>query len=73
MNKLGLIAIPALVMLSACSSQPPGDYVWIKDYEQIQRIEAANRNSAMSNKIQWVNPPMKRISRAEFEQMRQQE
>ncbi|MEE2002228.1 hypothetical protein QWY20_12260 [Alkalimonas sp. MEB108] len=48
------------------------DYVWVMDYEQMRLVEAANRNSSLPNQMHWVNPPMKRIPRAEYERMRQQ-
>ncbi|SEA86330.1 hypothetical protein [Alkalimonas amylolytica] len=62
----------ALLGLSGCSSITKPDYVWVMDYEQMRLVEAANRNSALPNQMHWVNPPMKRIPRAEYERMQQQ-
>lgn len=67
-----LIGTVTLLSLSGCSSVTKPDYVWVMDYEQMRLVEAANRNSSLPNQMHWVNPPMKRIPRAEYERMRQQ-
>lgn len=72
--KKTILSICSIALLSAsgCSSVTQPDYVWVMDYEQMRLVEAANRNSSLPNQMHWVNPPMKRIPRAEYERMRQQ-
>lgn len=73
MMKCHIVAFGAVVLLATgCSSTTQSEYVWVKDYEKMQRIEQANRSSAQLSQMHWVNPPMKRIPRAEYERMRQQ-
>lgn len=62
-----------LLLLTGCSATNQSEYVWVKDYEQMQLVEKANRNSSQLSQMHWVNPPMKRIHRSELDKVRQQD
>ncbi|MEE2025422.1 MULTISPECIES: hypothetical protein [Alkalimonas] len=71
MKKLCVVLLP-LLLLIGCASTPVTEYVWVKDYERMQQIETSSRNSAVPNQLMWINPPMKKVPRAEWEQQHKQ-
>lgn len=77
-----LLALVSVAGLAACSSMSTRDYavtkgdsdddeyVYILDYEKIALIEEASRTSSSNVETYWVNPPLKRITRAELAKLR---
>ena len=82
--KLSSLALSSLFLL-ACASNAGGsgianslkvsandDYVYIIDYEKIDRYEKAYKSSMYDIDTYWINPPTKKITHAEFAELLKQ-
>ncbi|AOE50335.1 hypothetical protein [Kangiella sediminilitoris] len=77
--KIALLVF-SLALLMACNTTPErdymvdkdssADYVYIIDYEKVSKIEQAGRTSHSNVDTYWIHPPLKRITRSEYEKLK---
>ncbi len=71
---LALAATAFAVLATGCNStssryaasSDDDEYVYVVDYDKIQRVEKAIQNSAMNLDTYWVNPPVKRVKKSDL-------